>query len=137
LKLAHAVRHLGDAYNHARRSALAEACFVEGLSIYRGNEHTRPLDLANLLRSFAASKDSVGADEEAQRLWQEAHDNYVAVSAPAGIAESAARLALLAHRQGDSQQIRECLSAASAAADESQDPETLQYIRKVRAKIEN
>ena len=54
----------------------------------------------------------------------------------AGIAESAARLALLAQRQGDLQRSREWLSEARAAADASDDPETLQYIRKVTAQIE-
>jgi tetratricopeptide (TPR) repeat protein len=100
LRLAHAVRHLGDAYNHEQRAALAEPCFVEALSIYRGNELTRPLDLANAIRGFAVLKDYVGADAEAIALWQEAHDLYVAVNVASGVAESAARLARLARRQG-------------------------------------
>src|SRR5947207_9468868 len=74
LRLAHAVRHLGDAYYYARRSELAEPCYLEALSIYRRHEHTPPLDLANAIRSFAVLKDEVGADEEAKRLWQEAHN---------------------------------------------------------------
>lgn len=136
LRLAHAVRHLGDAYYYARRSAQAEPCYVEALSIYRGNEHTRPLDLANAIRSLAVLKDYVGADEEAERLWQEAHDLYVAVNVPAGVAESAARLALLAGRQGDLQRSREWLSKANVAAGASDDPETLQYIGEVGTQLE-
>jgi tetratricopeptide (TPR) repeat protein len=147
LKLAHRVRHLGDAYYYAKQAAQAEPCYVEALSIYRGHENTRPLDLANAIRSFAVLKDLVGADEEARGLWQEAHDLYVAVSdAPniteswrrgvlGGVAESAARLALLAQRQGDLRRSRECLDEASAAAEASDDPETLQYIREVRLKL--
>jgi tetratricopeptide (TPR) repeat protein len=137
LRLAHAVRHLGDAYYYAKQAAQSEACYVEALSTYRGNEQARPLDLANAIRSFAVLKDEVGAAEDAKSLWQEAHDLYVTVNVPAGVAESAARLALLAQRQSDPQRSREWLSEASAAAELSDDPETLQYIREVRAQIEN
>ena len=136
LRLAHAVRHLGDAYYYARRAAQAESCYVEALSIYRGRKQTRPLDLANAIRSFAVLKDYVGALEEAKPLWQEAHDLYVATNAPDGVAESAARLALLARRQGDLHRSREWLSEASRSAETLDDPETLQYIREVRAQIE-
>src|ERR1700694_3456596 len=135
LRLAHAVRHLGDAYYYAKQAAQAEPCYVEALSIYRGHEQRRPLDLANAIRSFAVLKDEVGEAEEAKRLWQEAHDLYVAVNVPAGVAESAARLALLARRQGDLQRSREWLSEASAAAELSDDPETLQYLREVSAQM--
>jgi tetratricopeptide (TPR) repeat protein len=135
LKLAHTVRHLGDAYYYAGRGAQAERCYVEALSIYRRNEHTPPLDLANAIRSFAVLKDYLGAGEEAKPLWQEAHELYLAVDVPAGVAESAARLALLARRQGEVQRSLEWLSEASAAADAAKDPETLAYIKKVTAQI--
>src|SRR5712691_1950258 len=133
LKLAHTVRHLGDAYCYAKQPAQAEPCYVEALSIYRQDEHARPLDVANAIRSFAVLKDENGEAEEAQRLWQEAHDIYVAVSeAPditesfsrgvlGGVAESAARLALLAWRQGDLERSRKWLDEASAAAEVSDD----------------
>lgn len=137
LRLAHSVRHLGDAYYYSGRESLAEPCYVEAVSIYRRYEHRRPLDLANALRSFGVLKDEVGAAEEAQRLWQEAHDLYVAVNVPAGIAESAARLALLTWRQGDLQRSRIWFSEAIAAADATDDPETRQYLREVKAQIEN
>ena len=136
LRLAHGVRHLGDAYYYAKQPAQAEPCYVDALSIYRRHENRRPLDLANAIRSFAVLKDEIGAVDEAQDLWQEAHYLYVALNVPAGIAESAARLALLAQRQGDLQQSREWLSEAKAAADASDDPETLQYIHEVTAQIE-
>ena len=137
LRLAHAVRHLGDAYYYAKQSAQADACYVEALSIYRGHEHPRPLDLANAIRSFAVLKDQIGETEKAQPLWQEAHDLYLAVNVPAGVAESAARLALLARRQGDLEGSRKWLSEANAAAELSDDPETLEYMREVRAQIED
>lgn len=135
LKLAHRVRHLGDAYYYAGRLASAEPCYVEALGIYRGHGHPRPLDLANAIRSFAVLKHETGATDEALRMWQEAHDLYVTINVPAGVAESAARLALLARQRGDLRQSRECLSEARAAADASSDPETLAYVREVAAQI--
>jgi tetratricopeptide (TPR) repeat protein len=136
LRLAHRVRHLGDAYYYAGRVALAETCYVESLSIYRRHERTQPLDLANAIRSFAVLKHEVGTAEQAQILWQEAHDLYVALNVSAGIAESAARLALLARQQGDLVRSRKFLIEASAAADATSDSETQQYIRNVAAQLE-
>ena len=64
-----------------------------------------------------SSPDEVGAAEEAERLWQEAHDLYVSLDASTGIAESAARLALLARHQADLQRSRNWLGEAIKAAD--------------------
>lgn len=129
LRLAHAVRHLGDACYFAGWASAAEACYVEALSIYRRREDRRPLDLANAIRSFAVLKDEVAAAEEAQILWLEAHDLYVAVSVLAGVAECAARLALLARRRGDLQRSREWFGQAIAAADTTDDPEIRTFLR--------
>ncbi|MEA2695112.1 MAG: hypothetical protein QOJ16_4499 [Acidobacteriota bacterium] len=101
LQLAHTVRHLGDVHYESGRVRLAEPCYHEALELYRDHEHTRSLDLANAIRSLAVLKDDAGEPEEARRLWQEAHDIYVAFDVPAGVAESAARLARLARRQGE------------------------------------
>jgi tetratricopeptide (TPR) repeat protein len=95
LVLAHRVRHLGDAYRRLGRATLAEPCYVEALSIYRQHKQANPLDLANAVRGFAVLKQEMGAVTEARRLWQEAHDLYVTAAVPAGVAESAARLAAL------------------------------------------
>jgi len=137
LRLAHAIRHLGDAYNYAGRAADAESCYNQALAVYRRDERRRLLDLANAIRSMAVLKHETGQIEEATSLWQEAHDLYLADNATLGIAESAARLALLAWRQGDLQRSREWFSKASAAADVANDSETFEYIREVRAQIES
>ena len=68
---------------------------------------------------------------------REAHDLYVTLDVLAGIAESAARLALLARRGSDLQRSRKWLSEAMAAADRADDPETLQYIGDVKTQIES
>jgi ankyrin repeat protein len=135
LRLAHTIRHLGDVHHDAGRAALAEPCYQEALALYRGNESTRPLELANAIRSLAVLKAEEGEIAEATRLWQEAHDLYTSVDVPAGVAESAARLAILAWRQGDGSQSRAWLSAAKAAADASEDPNSLRYVGQVRAII--
>src|SRR5207247_399788 len=67
LRLAHTVRHLGDAYYYARRGSLAEPCYLEALSIYRRHENRQPLDLADPIRGFGGLKAEVGAAAAAER----------------------------------------------------------------------
>ena len=135
LTLAHRVRHLGDAYYYSGALELAEPCYVEALAIYRSHESPKPLDVANAIRSFAVLKQEVGAIKEAQELWQEAHDMYSALNILAGVAGSAARLALIAQHQGNLPRSRELLNEATRAANASSDPETQAYIREVTARI--
>jgi tetratricopeptide (TPR) repeat protein len=136
LSLAHAVRHLGDVHHDAGRAALAERCYQEALALYRGHSQTEPGDLANAIRPLAVLKEDAGEIEEADRFWQEAHDLYASCRAPAGVAECAAHLALHARRRDDSRGSRDWLSRAIAAADESKDPDSLEFVREVRALIE-
>jgi tetratricopeptide (TPR) repeat protein len=136
-RLAHTIRHLGDVHHDAGRAALAEPCYQEALTLYRRSEVTRPVELANAVRSLAVLKGEAAQIEEATVLWREAHDLYGVVNIPAGVAESAARLALLAWRQGDRPRSREWLSSASAAADASEDPKSARYVGQVRAMIES
>lgn len=137
LKLAHAVRHLGDAFYYAGEAAQAEPCYLEALLLYRRHVHARPLDVANAIRSYAVLKDDFGAAEEARNLWQAAHDLYVEVAVPAGIAECAARLALLARSLGDKESSRRWFREATAAAAVTDDPETQQYVRDVGRQLED
>lgn len=137
LKFARRLRHLGDAYSTAHRPDHAERCYGEALAIFRSRPDTKPLDLANALRGLAVVKHGTGAADEAQRLWLEAHDLYVSVNVQSGVAESAARLALLASRRSDLPRSREYLREARAAADASADDETLQYVRQVAALMES
>ena len=95
LRLAHTVRHLGDAHHDAGRAELAEPCYREALELYRGHRDAPPLDLANAIRSMAVLKEETGDAESARWLWEEARDLYAAVNVPEGVAESSARLAAL------------------------------------------
>lgn len=89
LRLAHTVRHVGDILREAGRPEPAEPCYREALAIYRRNERTPPLDLANAIWGFTRLK---GRSAEAKALWQEARDLYAAVGVEAGVAESSGRL---------------------------------------------
>jgi tetratricopeptide (TPR) repeat protein len=96
---AHTIRHLGDVHRHEGHAKLAEDCYLEALALYRGRQETPSLDLANAIRPLAILKDHAGEVEEARRLWEEARELYAGVNVEAGVAESSARLARLAHRQ--------------------------------------
>ena len=74
---------------------LAESCYHEALALYRRDEQTSPIDLANAIRPLAILKDDAGEKEEAKQLWKEARDLYATVNVQEGVAESSARLARL------------------------------------------
>ncbi len=95
LRLAHAIRHIGDIYLEACQLPPAEPCYVEALRIYRGNPNTDPLDLANAIRGFALLNEELGKREEARRLWEEARTLYATVNVEAGVKESERRIAQL------------------------------------------
>jgi len=136
LELAHTIRHLGDIHHDRKRPMQAEPCYHEALAIYRRYGQNQPGHFANAVRVLAVLKEEAGETEEATRLWREAHDLYASINEPMGIAESAAWLALLAHRRGDLQPSREWLSKASAAAEASQHADSLKWVSKVRAMLE-
>jgi tetratricopeptide (TPR) repeat protein len=71
-KLAHTVRHVGDIFRNMKRTELAEPCYRETLELYRRDENTLPLDLANALRGYAILKEDAGELIEAGALWEEA-----------------------------------------------------------------
>jgi tetratricopeptide (TPR) repeat protein len=87
LALAHTVRHLGDIHQEAGDIGLAEPCLQEALNIYRGDDGSPPLDLANAIRSMAVLKVATGDDRQAEQLWREARDLYSALKVEAGVAE--------------------------------------------------
>jgi ankyrin repeat protein len=121
LLLAHTLRHLGDLHHDNGRDDLAEPLCDEALALYRALD-TRPLDLANALRSLAVIKDTTA-------LWEEVFHLYVAANVPAGVVESALQLAKLA----DGDRAREWLQIANDAA---QDDELRQRVRASQEELE-
>jgi ankyrin repeat protein len=121
LLLAHTIRHLGDLHHDRGRDDLAEPLYTEALALYRASD-APPLDLANALRSLAVIEDT-------EALWEEAFHLYVATNVPPGIAETALRLAHLAHRSGEPNRAAEWLGTAHAAAEAARDDELRQRVR--------
>lgn len=136
LELAHAIRHLGDVHHDTGRLGPTRECYEEALALYRRHADAQPLDIANTIRSLALLESEVGAIGAAARLWREAHALYATVDVPAGVAESAANLALLAQAGGDTERARAWLDAADAAATAVGDRDSLQFVRTVKARIE-
>jgi tetratricopeptide (TPR) repeat protein len=134
LKLAHTVRHVGDIHHDAGRPNEAEPCFVEALALYRAHPQTPPLDLANALRPLAILKRDAGNLGDADRLWEEAKSLYESVNVH-GVAECAARLALIARRNENPERARQMLAEATAAAEKSGDPNSVRYVNEVKARI--
>ena len=135
LKLSHTVRHLGQVLQEMGDIERAESCYQEALDLHRSHGKPLSLDLANAVRYLAVVKVERDATHDASLLWREAHDLYRALNIQAGVAEGAACLALLAFREGDLGGSREWLERASAAADASVDPETIEHVKGVARKI--
>lgn len=93
LKFAHTIRHVADIYLADSQPELAEPLYREALDLYRRNERTAPLDLANAIRGLAVLKSDAG-DAGARVLWTEARELYGSVGVEAGVQEANRRLAL-------------------------------------------
>lgn len=78
LRLAHALRHLGDICHDAGHHADAAPHYVEMLNIYRAHD-TPPLEMANAIRSVAVHHQTLGERERARALWTEARERYAAL----------------------------------------------------------
>jgi hypothetical protein len=63
--------------------------------LYRREERTPPLDLANSLRGMALLKEQLGEVEAAVASWEEARALFTSVQVEAGVVECTARLARL------------------------------------------
>ncbi len=100
LRVAHAVRHLGQVHRHLGRLEEAERCYEEALALYEaggtadGTAHS--LDHANAIRPLAALREELGDVEAARRLWSRAAKLYGAAGVEEGVRECEARLAGIA-----------------------------------------
>jgi tetratricopeptide (TPR) repeat protein len=91
--LAHTIRHLGDVLQELDELAEAEKCYGEALDLYRADAATKPLELANAIRSAAILRDRLGESEKASALWAEARDLYAAADIQVAVAECSRRMA--------------------------------------------
>ena len=88
MRLAHAVRHMGDVHRAQKRLPAAGTCYHEALTLYRAADSPPILDFANAVRPMAILKAQLGEDEAARALWQEAKDLYAAVGIAVGVDEA-------------------------------------------------
>ncbi|MDE0421623.1 MAG: hypothetical protein OXK76_12155 [Gammaproteobacteria bacterium] len=88
MRLAHAVRHLGDVHRNAGRKADAKGCYHEALDLYRSEASPPTLDFANAVRPMAILKADLGERVEALALWREARELYETVGIAEGIEEA-------------------------------------------------
>lgn len=136
LKLAHTLRHLGDL--HRERGDLSDAadCYAEALGLYRANPAASTLDLANAVRSFAVLQDAAGDAAVAEVLWDEARSLYRRAHVPAGVANSASRVALLRWKRGERTDVDALLTEATHAAHDADDPVALEKVDEIRNLID-
>jgi tetratricopeptide (TPR) repeat protein len=135
LKCAHSIRHCGDIFAERCRMDDAERCYHEAVAMYRADPHAPPLDVANALRPLALLKHDAGKSDEADPLWQEAKSLYASVNVLPGVAECAARQALLARRAENVERARQMLAEATAAAEASGEYNSIRYVNEVKTWI--
>lgn len=92
LRVAHAVRHLGQVRHRQRRWDQAKACYREALDLYEKGDDTSPLDHANALRPMALLLEDRGDADAAVDVWREAARLYRAAGVAAGVEECEARM---------------------------------------------
>jgi tetratricopeptide (TPR) repeat protein len=87
LACAHTIRHIADMFLDESRLTDAKPLYEEALELYRGNLHTKLLDLANTVRPYALLHEKLGNHETAKTLWQEARNLYASLRIEPGVSE--------------------------------------------------
>jgi tetratricopeptide (TPR) repeat protein len=95
---AHTLRHVADIYQQESNLADAKPFYEEALEIYRGNLHTKLLDLANAVRPYALLNEEQGELDAARNLWEEARHLYGSLRLEAGVSECEVHLRKLDRR---------------------------------------
>lgn len=96
LRLAHAVRHLGQVNHSLGRLESAGRCYEEALDLYDRAGTAHPVDHANALRPMAALREELGDVQGARLMWQRAAGMYRSAGVEEGVHECEARLSGLA-----------------------------------------
>lgn len=95
LRLAHAVRHLGQVDHRLGRPESARRCYQEALDLYDQAGTAHRLDHANALRPMAALLEELGDVEGARLLWKRAAKLYRSAGVDEGVRECDAHLSNL------------------------------------------
>lgn len=93
LRVAHAVRHLGQVNRRLGRLEDARRCYEEALALYDlAGAEAHPLDHANALRPMAVLSEELGDVDAARVLWRRAAKLYRTAGVEEGVRECEARL---------------------------------------------
>lgn len=92
LRVAHAVRHLGQVHHRQRRWDQAEECYREALDLYEEVAGASPLDHANALRPMAMLLEDRGDVDGAAGVWRKAAWLYRSAGVESGVEECEARV---------------------------------------------
>lgn len=92
LRLAHAVRHLGQVNHCLGELESAERRYEEALDLYQQAGDAHPLDHANALRPMAALRQELGDVDGARLMWRRASELYRTAGVEEGVHECEARL---------------------------------------------
>jgi tetratricopeptide (TPR) repeat protein len=132
-------RHIGINHEYADRLEDAERCYDESLAIFREHALDDDPNYANTVRYAAVIKERLGKNDEAARLWEEAHDRYARIlpdGLSEGEAEAAGWLTILAIERGDLQLASEWFSKAEKASSRSEGAGTRAFIEKVKERLD-
>ncbi|MXX56851.1 MAG: tetratricopeptide repeat protein [Gemmatimonadetes bacterium] len=99
LRLAHAVRHLGQVNHRLGRLESAGTCYEEALDLYDRAGTAHPVDHANALRPMAALREELGDVRGARLMWRWAAELYGSAGVEEGVDECEARLSGLAQAE--------------------------------------
>ena len=91
-KAAHSLRHVADVRRDLADWEGAERDYRSAIRTYRNLEAMPTHSLANALRGFAILLERVGKNEEALRIFEEAHRFYLQVGNAPGIEEMARKV---------------------------------------------
>ena len=92
LRLAHAVRHLGQVNHRLGRLESAARCYEEALDLHDRAGTAYPLAHANALRPMALLKEELGDVQGARPLWRMAAKLYRSAGIEEGVRECEAHL---------------------------------------------
>ncbi|MDE2678036.1 MAG: tetratricopeptide repeat protein [Gemmatimonadota bacterium] len=92
LRLAHAVRHLGQVNHRLGRLESAGRCLAEAIDLYDQAGTAHPLDHANALRPMAVLREETGDVEGARLMWRRAAQLYRSAGVDEGVRECEAHL---------------------------------------------
>ena len=86
--IAHSTRHMADLLVQLANYTEAKKHYDSSIQLYRDNQNSSPLDLANALRGYAICLESLEDLDDASKAWGEVMDLYQALEIEQGVDEA-------------------------------------------------